>query len=49
MKKVKDVLSTEEISALPSWVKADIDNAVFVEGSNISIEISDGRRFCLSF
>ena len=39
MIKVKDVLSVEEISALPSWVKADIENAVFVEGSNISIEI----------
>ena len=48
MIKVKDVLSKEEISALPSWVKADIENAVFVEGSNISIEISDGRRFCLT-
>ena len=48
MIKVKDVLSAEEISALPSWVKADIENAVFVEGSNISIEISDGRRFCLT-
>lgn len=48
MIKVKDVLSEEEISALPSWVKADIENAVFVEGSNISIEISDGRRFCLT-
>ena len=29
MIKVKDVLSAEEISALPSWVKADIENAVF--------------------
>lgn len=48
MIKVKDVLPAEEISALPSWVKADIENAVFVEGSNISIEISDGRRFCLN-
>ena len=48
MVKVKDVLSPEEISVLPSWVKEDIDNAVFVEGSNISIEISDGRRFCLT-
>ena len=48
MIKVKDVLSPEEISALPSWVKEDLDNAVFVEGSNISIEISDGRRFCLT-
>ena len=48
MIKVKDVLSAEEISVLPSWVKADIENAVFVEGSNISIEISDGRRFCLT-
>lgn len=48
MVKVKDVLSPEKISVLPSWVKEDIDNAVFVEGSNISIEISDGRRFCLT-
>ena len=48
MIKVKDVLSPEEISTLPSWVKEDIDNAVFVEGSNVSIEISDGRRFCLT-
>lgn len=48
MVKVKDVLSPEEISTLPSWVKEDLDNAVFVEGSNISIEISDGRRFCLT-
>lgn len=48
MIKVIDVLSAEEISALPSWVKADIENAIFVEGSNISIEISDGRRFCLT-
>ena len=48
MIKVLDVLSAEEISALPGWVKEDIKNAVFVEGSNISIEISDGRRFCLN-
>lgn len=48
MVKVKDVLSPEEISVLPSWIKEDLDNAVFVEGSNISIEISDGRRFCLT-
>lgn len=48
MIKVKDVLSAEEISQLPSWVKADIENAVFVEGSNINIKISDGRRFCLT-
>ena len=48
MVKVKDVLSPEEISTLPSWVKEDLDNAVFVEGSNVSIEISDGRRFCLT-
>ena len=48
MIKVTDVLSAEEISVLPSWVKADIENAVFVEGSNIIIEISDGRKFCLT-
>ena len=48
MVKVKDALSLEQISTLPSWVKEDIDNAVFVEGSNTSIEISDGRRFCLT-
>ena len=31
MIKVKDVLSEEEISALPSWVKADIENAVLLK------------------
>ena len=47
-RKVTDILSPEEISALPSWVKEDIENAFFVPGSNISIEISDGRRFCIT-
>lgn len=48
MRKVKDILSEEEISALPSWVKADIDNAIFVEGSNINIQISNGKRYCMT-
>lgn len=47
-RKVKDILTDKEILALPSWVRADIDNAVFVEGSNISIEISNGKRYCLT-
>lgn len=36
VRKVKNFLSEEEISALPSWVKADIDNAVFVGDSKFS-------------
>ena len=28
MKKVIDILSSEEISALPSWVKADIEKTI---------------------
>ena len=47
-RKVTDILSPEEIATLPSWVKEDIENAVFVPGSSISIEISDGRRFCIT-
>lgn len=48
VRKVKQFLSEEEISSLPSWVKADIDNAVFVGDSNISIEISNGKRYCMT-
>ena len=47
-RKVTDILSPEEIMSLPSWVKEDIDNAYFVPGSDISIEISNGRRYCIT-
>ena len=47
-RKVKDILTAEEISSLPRWVKDDIENAFFVPGSDISIEISNGKRFCLT-
>lgn len=47
-KKVKEVLSEQEIASLPSWVSDDIDNAVFVDGSKVSIEISNGKRYCLT-
>ena len=47
-KKVKEVLFEQEIAALPSWVRDDIDNAVFVDGSKVSIEISNGKRYCLT-
>lgn len=47
-RKVKDILTEEEIFSLPRWVKEDIENAFFVPGSDISIEISNGKRFCLT-
>ena len=47
-RKVKEILSSEEIASLPNWVKSDIDNAFFVPGSNISIEISNGKRYCIT-
>lgn len=47
-RKVKDILTAEEIYSLPRWVKDDIENAFFVPGSDISIEISNGKRFCLT-
>ena len=34
-RKAIDILSPEEIEALPNWVKEDIENAYFVPGSNI--------------
>ncbi len=47
-RKVKYILTAEEIYSLPRWVKDDIENAFFVPGSDISIEISNGKRFCLT-
>lgn len=47
-RKVTDILRPEEIAALPGWVRDDIENAFFVPGSKVSIEISDGRRFCIT-
>ncbi len=48
LRKVKDILTLDEIEKLPSWVKEDIENAVFVDGSDINIEISSGRRYCIT-
>ncbi|MGN1103787.1 MAG: DNA methyltransferase [Candidatus Coproplasma sp.] len=45
--KVKDVLTEDQILNLPKWVRKDIDNAYFVNDGKTSIEISDGRRYCL--
>lgn len=45
--KVKDVLTEEQILKLPQWVRDYIDNAFFVNDGRSSIEISDGRRYCL--
>ena len=47
-RRVTDVLSTEQIAKLPSWIKADINNAVFIGDSNSCIEISNGKRYCLA-
>ena len=46
--KAKDVLNKEEIDDLPSWVKADIDNASLIGTSKRVIQVSSGKKYHLN-
>lgn len=47
-KKIKDILTSDDISTLPTWIKSDLDNAFFVNGSDTTIETSDGKHYSLT-
>lgn len=45
--KVLDKLSKNDINKLPSWLKANIENARIVGDSEETVEISNGKRYSL--
>lgn len=46
-KPIREVLSETEISALPIWIKDNLDNAKVIGSTLRTIELEDGRRFSL--
>lgn len=46
--KAKDVLTKDEIENLPSWVKADVDNASLIGTSKRVIQVSSGKKYHLN-
>ncbi|MFI3162932.1 MAG: DNA methyltransferase [Bacillota bacterium] len=48
MKKVIDVIDENTMQSLPMWVLENIDSAYFINDSNNTIEIADGRRYSIT-
>lgn len=46
-KPIREVLSDDEISSLPRWVKENLDSAKVIGSILRTIELEDGRRFSL--